>query len=123
MRNGGLWRVMLIALAAVSVPPSLQAADEVRPKSYLDGMAIKLGRGAANLLTGPAEFIRVPSLTASRDGGVAGLTVGLVQGAKAFVVRELAGAFEVVTFFIEIPDGFQPLVTPEFVYAHGDWAE
>lgn len=100
--------------------PSL-AAEEGQPH-YWDGVARKFGRGVTNVASAPLELIRTPSLVSEQDGGLAGLTVGLVQGVKAMVVRELAGLYEVVTFCVPIPKNFRSLVHPEFVYAHGDWA-
>ena len=118
-------RTRLGWLAAVGLwlaisPPA--AAEEVHPSSYWDGIARKLGRGVANVVTAPLELIRKPYLVGEQDGGFAGLTVGIVQGVKAMVMRELAGIYEVATFMLPIPKEFRPLVSPEFVYAHGDWA-
>lgn len=84
-------------------------------------MARKLGRGAANVLTAPLEVARIMQLTGEREGGMASLTVGVMQGFKAFAVREAVGLFEVVTFFTPFPNGFMPLVRPEFVYVDGAW--
>jgi len=111
------------AAIGLMLSPSL-AADEGQstPPPYWDGVARKFGRGVTNIATGPLELIRTPYLVSEQDGGLAGLTVGLAQGVKAMVVRELAGVYETTTFFLPIPRDFRPLVQPEFVYAHGDWA-
>lgn len=105
-----------------AMPLGWAAADEYHPKGYLDGAARKLGRGAANVLTAPLELIRTPYFIGAQDGGFAAITAGMAQGLVAGVVRELAGIVEVATFPIPIPKDFRPLVKPEFVYAHGDWA-
>lgn len=92
-----------------------------RTTGYLEGSTRKLGRGVCNLVTAPLELIRTPHLVAQQEGEVAGATVGMIQGVGALIIRELAGAIEVATFFLPFPNGFEPLVQPEFVYAHGDW--
>lgn len=98
------------------------AAEGTQPSGYWDGVGRKLGRGAANVVTAPLELIRNPYLISERDGGLAGITVGLVHGVTDLVVRAVAGVYEVATFLLPVPKGFRPLVSPEFIYAHGDWA-
>ena len=83
----------------------------------------KLGRGVANMLTAPLEIIRTHALVSDREGGLAGTTVGLAQGLSRAVFREAAGVIDVLTFYMGAPNHYAPLITPEFVFAHGDWAE
>ena len=98
-------------------------ADEGSP-SYMQGALRKLGRGIVNVASCPAELIRTPELVGRKDGYLAALTVGILQGAWNGIVRGVVGATEVVTFFVEFPkQDFAPIVRPEFVYAHGDWAK
>ena len=113
---GGLW-------AAVLVLSMTSAAAQEAPPSYADGMWRKLGRGAANLLTCPAELLRTSERVGRRDGAISGVTVGVVQGLWRGLLRGGAGAIEVATFFLEVPKGFRPIIQPEFVWAHGNWAE
>lgn len=115
-RVGGMV-VLVIGLASADV----RAAQA--PPSAAEGRLRKLGRGIANVATAPLELIRVPELVSRQDGYIAGMSVGLVQGAWRTVQRMVVGAFEVATFPLEIPQGFQPLIMPEFVFAHGTWAE
>lgn len=91
--------------------------------SYLDGAFRKLGRGIANIATCPAELLRMFTLVGRRDGYIAALTVGFTEGAWRTVWRGIGGAYEIATFYAPIPGAFKPVVTPEFVYAHGDWSE
>ena len=91
--------------------------------SRTDLILRKLGRGVANIATCPAELIRIPMLVERRDGYVAGMSVGIIQGVWRTLVRGTTGVLEVVTFYAEIPKGYEPLVKPEFVFAHGSWAE
>ncbi len=108
----------LVAACALAAPVN---ADDVAPRSYWDAVARKLGRGFANVCSAPAEFIRMPTLIARREGGMAGVTVGAAQGFREFIKREAAGLIEMATFPIPFPNEFQPLVRPEFIYANGDW--
>lgn len=107
---------MVVGLAA---PVGARQAES----SYLEGSSRKLGRGISNAITFPFELIRTPTLVGRRDGNVAALSVGVVQGVTRAVLRGLAGLFEVATFYVEIPKGFGPLMKPEFVWHHGDWVE
>jgi len=118
----GIWvRALLTVLLGLSL--CNQAAAEEQRVGYTDGVTRKLGRGVANALTGPLELIREPTLTAHRDGGLAGLTIGMVRGIGAGVLRTASGVVDVVTFLVPFPGKhFEPIWKPEFIYAHGDWA-
>lgn len=120
------WVVLVVVIMAGSVQAApVWAADEslAPPRSYAHGAMTKLGRGAANVVTAPLELLRVPMLVSRKDGGLAGISVGVARGAWAGLVREAAGLIEVITFPVPIPKNFEPLVRPEFIYAHGEWVE
>jgi len=107
-------------MAGTSVP--VWSAEEASP-SYPEGVLRKLGRGVANIITCPFELIRTPELVGRTEGNIAALTKGIAVGAWRTVVRGVVGVVETVTFFVEIPKDFQPILQPEFVYSHGDWVE
>lgn len=113
------WMGIVAGLALGMSASSVVFADEPGQS----GMLRKLGRGIANIATCPAELLRTPELVGRRDGYLAGLTVGILQGAWRTIVRGVSGVYEVATFYAEIPKGYEPLVKPEFVWAHGNWAE
>lgn len=115
--------MLCVAVAAALVIMEPAAALEERSTSSLDGSLRKLGRGLANIATGPAELLRTPELVGRREGYVAAVTVGVVQGVWRAILREVVGVFEVATFYAEVPDNFEPLIAPEFVWEHGGWAE
>ena len=117
-RMGG--RLVLAAMLVLSLAGSAQAAEG---SAYVDGMLRKLGRGIANIATSPGELLRTPAVVSQKDGNLAGATIGIVQGAWRTVLRALTGVFEVVTFYAEVPANFEPLMQPEFVWHHGNWAE
>jgi len=119
MGKGRRLGIVVVALIGFGSNGGVAAEDSSPP--YLQGASRKLGRGLLNVATAPLEFIREPYLISQRDGGPAGVTIGVVQGLVSAVIRELAGLVEVATFFLPVPKDFRPLVQPEFVYAHGDW--
>ena len=121
-RASARWGTLLWAvwLAVGLVTPVL--AEET-PPTYAEGSLRKLGRGIANIATCPGEIFRMTDIVARRDGYLAATTVGLLQGVWRTLLRGGAGVYETLTFFLEQPDDFQPLIRPEFVFAHGSWAE
>ena len=116
--------LVLVSFAGTGPACAVQAHDsEEATPSRVDGSLRKLGRGIANVATAPAELIRTPQLTTRREGYIAGLSIGIVEGAWRTVERALTGIFEIGTFYAEIPKDYGPLMKPEFVWAHGDWLE
>ena len=120
-RSAWCWGLgITVVLVGLAVPAF---ADEGSP-SYMNGAMRKLGRGLANVVSCPAELIRTPELVGRKDGYPAALSVGILQGLWNGVVRGVVGIVEVGTFFVKWPaKDFAPILQPEFVYAHGDWAE
>ncbi len=114
----------VVAVAAVCLLGwSGTAGAGISPSRYLYQSLRKGGRGLANALTAPLELIREPYLVSEEDGGLAGVTVGIARGLGSALIREGAGLIELGTFCLPFPNKeFQPLVKPEFVYAHGDWS-
>ncbi len=88
-----------------------------------NGRLRKLGRGLANVITCPFELVRTPLAIGHRDGDVAAVTVGIVEGAWRTVCRGVIGVYEIATFYSEHPKGFAPIIQPEFVWAQGSWVE
>ncbi len=80
------------------------------------GPVRKLGRGAANLVTGWMEVPAQVLEATEQSGSIAGVTVGLGRGLLFGLGRTLAGAFEVATFPLPNPKThYGPMVRPEFV--------
>ena len=80
-----------------------------------DNAFSKLGRGAANTLTGWLEVPKNIYLVSSEKNPLLGLTWGLTKGLGLGVVRTTVGVFEVVTFPFPITGSYQPLIYPEYV--------
>lgn len=112
--------VLLLAAAPVF---AFAAGGEDTGTPYLNGTLRKLGRGIANIATCPAEIPRTTTLVGRDEGIFAESTTGILKGVWRGVLRGLTGVFEVGTFFIEVPKGFEPLMKPEYVWANGGWVE
>ena len=110
---------LLCMVAGLAIPISAAAKESAAGNDLLR----KLGRGIANVATCPLELIRTPELVGRRDGYLAGMSVGILQGAFRTIARGLVGAFEVFTFYSERPNHYAPIMQPEFVWSHGNWSE
>ena len=76
----------------------------------------KLARGATNLLTGWIEAPKNIYDTSVEENIAVGITVGTVKGIGMAVVRTGAGVYDLVTFPFAIPEGYVPVLEPEFVF-------
>lgn len=102
---------------------SSSAHAEMDRGAYMNGTMRKLGRGIANIVTSPAEIVRTSTLVGRDQGVVAESTVGVAQGIWRMLLRAGTGVFEVVTFYSDVPHGFEPIMKPEFVWAENSWQE
>jgi putative exosortase-associated protein (TIGR04073 family) len=85
-----------------------------------DSAARKAGRGLAAMTTG---FLEVPGNMVAetrRHGPAYGVPFGFVKGLGGIVVRELVGVYEFVTAPIEAPEGYRPIIAPEFPWDYFD---
>ena len=76
--------------------------------------ARKMGRGLAAITVG---FLEIPGnivKTSEEQGPAYGFTLGFAKGLGAMVVRELVGVYEFLSAPIEVPEGFRPILKPEF---------
>ena len=76
----------------------------------------KLGRGAANVLTGWIEIPKGVQAESAETNWLSGMTMGLAKGLGMGIVRTLAGAYEVVSFPIPAPAEYKPVLEPEYVF-------
>jgi putative exosortase-associated protein (TIGR04073 family) len=76
--------------------------------------ARKAGRGLAAMTTG---FLEIPGnmvAESRKHGAGAGIPLGFVFGLGKLVVRELVGVYEFLSAPFEAPEGFKPIIEPEF---------
>lgn len=104
-----------------SVPPSqvtytstVTTTYEPADEQYMVGD--KLARGFANVLTSPLEIPRNVQNVTEEQGILIGWTGGLCQGIGMMALRIIVGAYEIITFPIPFPEGYKPVITPEFVW-------
>ncbi len=82
--------------------------------------ARKAGRGLAAMTT---SFLEVPGniVQESRRTNMArGFTLGFAMGLGKIVVRTLVGVYEFVSCPFPVPEGFKPLIEPEFPWDYFD---
>lgn len=87
---------------------------EKHEKEYMVGD--KFLRGLANILTSPLEVPRNIQNMTEEQGVLVGWTGGMAQGIGMTALRIIVGAYEVVTFPIPIPEGYKPVIEPEYVW-------
>lgn len=80
----------------------------------------KAGRGLAAMTTGVLEVPGNMVVESRRNGVAYGVTLGFVKGLGRVVVRELVGVYEFVSAPIEAPEGYRPLIYPEFPWGYFD---
>ena len=79
---------------------------------YTQTPQAKLGRGLVNTLTGLLEIPSNELKTCKSDGAPIGLTVGLAKGIALGLYRTLVGVYEVVTFALPAPAGYEAITDP-----------
>ena len=109
VRRGKAGR-MLVFLATVVLCTVLSAPEAQAQYTA----ARKAGRGLAAMTCG---FLEIPGniVEVGREQGqVAGFTLGFVEGLGRLVVRELVGVYEFVSSPFEVPEGYRPILEPEY---------
>lgn len=82
------------------------------PVGYAQNPAAKFGRGLVNTLTGLGEIPIDMLKTGKAEGTSRGLTVGLFRGLIMGLYRTVVGLYEVVTFAIPAPAGYEAITDP-----------
>ena len=109
--------VLVIAALCLSLAGAADApAEEQSPPAVPARIGTKLMRGLANLVTGVGEIPKQIYLIGQKEGWVQGTFRGPFEGLGMFVARTVAGAYEVLTFPIPVPPGYQPMLLPEYVW-------
>lgn len=87
--------------------------------SYAGTVMQKFSRGLTNVATGVFEIFRQPVVLQKEYdyGPGAAFFGGIFKGVYAFVVREVAGVYEVVTFPIPLPKEYRSVIDPPTVFS------
>lgn len=80
--------------------------------AYAGGPVEKLGRGIQNILFSPKEFLNTYDHTSEDRSFLEAATMTLFYGTAFTVTRIVVGAYEVVTFPIPLPQGYEPVMDP-----------
>lgn len=103
--------VLILCIVAVALPVFAQEG------SVIEKMGKKLGRGIVNIATGWVELPKnIYDTSVETNNPLMGITYGTLKGVGMTVVRTGAGAFDVVTFLFPVPENYQPILEPEFVF-------
>ncbi len=102
---------LILCFIAITLPAFAEEG------SVIEKMGKKLGRGLVNVVTGWIELPKnIYDTSVETNNPLMGITYGLVKGVGMTVVRTGAGAYDVVTFLFPIPEGYKPVLEPEFVF-------
>lgn len=104
---GGLLATMLVGMSATAI------ADTADDNSNADDAWTKLGRGVCNIAFCPFEIPRQIGLMAESKRWPTAVAGGTAKGVAHTIMRAVAGVYEVLTFPIEIPEGYRPIIEPE----------
>jgi putative exosortase-associated protein (TIGR04073 family) len=103
--------LLVLCIAAVALPAFAQEG------SVIEKMGKKLGRGIVNVATGWVELpMNIYDTSVETNNPLMGMTYGTLKGIGMTVVRTGAGAYDVVTFLFPVPQDYEPILQPEFVF-------
>jgi len=111
-KGGEIMKTVIIAICIVALL-AVTAHAEIQ-----NSPVKKLGRGIANLLGGfldeiPRQIARATDEGSVLTGSAIGFPVGIAKG----LWRTAIGAYEVATFFLPIPERYEPIITdPEYPF-------
>lgn len=110
-RTASAGRALLLAVVlAVTLAPGAWAQEMTAGR--------KAGRGLAGITLGVLEIPGNIVQEARTNGGFSAATVGLGVGLGKFVARELIGVYELLSAPFPIPEGYRPVLTPEFPWQY-----
>ena len=105
-------------LAACVLTVAVLLPGIAEAKKYTAGR--KVGRGLAGMTT---SFLEVPGniVQMNREKGAGwAISLGLVTGIGKLVTRTLVGVYEFVTAPFPVPEGYKPILEPEFPWEYFD---
>lgn len=100
--------------ACLSIPAvCLVAILFSAPAAHAQTAGEKFGRGLAEMTCG---FLELPGnvVEQTEKRGAVGVPIGIAYGVGMLVTRELVGVYEFLTAPFPVPDGYRPILTPEY---------
>ena len=97
----------------VSIVLAIALITSFTTLAHAQNPPVKLGRGIINTLTGFLELPLKVITISKKDGYPTGLTLGVAKGIGWGVYRTLVGVYEIVTFPIPAPAGYEPITDPD----------
>jgi len=89
------------------------------PEMEAQGTALrKLQRGVINMVLSPIEISHELHKEKRVAAYLPSWVSGLGRGSMFMVGRALSGAYDLLTFPVPLPSGYEPLVYPELVTEH-----
>ena len=118
MRKSSIILLSVLLSLTINLASAHASRDslKVHPEEAVGAMSEKIVRGVANVATGWLELPKQVVMTFKKDGAVKGIFVGPLKGIGMTVVRTVAGAGELATFFLPYPGFYDPYFTPEYVW-------
>lgn len=111
----GMRKVSAILLSLLVLAQPAFAAPAMEAK----GTALrKLQRGVINMALSPIELSHELHKEKRKDGYLPSWVSGLGRGSVFTMGRALSGAYDLLTFPVPLPGGYEPLVYPELVTDH-----
>ncbi|HOE63912.1 MAG TPA: exosortase system-associated protein, TIGR04073 family [Candidatus Sumerlaeota bacterium] len=112
--NKKLFVVLMVGMVAL-LAASGYADDMTRSKSEANSMMHKCGRGIVNVLTGWMEVPKNIAVEWKKTEPFTGTIMGTIKGLGWGVGRTATGVYDIITFPLPIPEGYKPLMEPEFI--------
>lgn len=106
---------IIIAFAILAAALAAAPAFAAEGPEHVGNPGEKLARGVVNITTGWVEVPKEAALGA-QEAGPPGLIGGLFKGVALGVARTVVGAVEAGTFFLPIPDRYEPILKPATVF-------
>lgn len=83
-----------------------------RAAAYADNPIIKLSRGLTNIVASPGEYLIQYKVIRGEYNPVLSVFAAGMSGTLHMFGRILLGGYDIVTFLIPLPPGYEPLYRP-----------
>ena len=113
MKKTALLLLIAMFATAAAAHADINSTSPLRG-DYPSEASRKLGRGLSNVAFGWMDFLKGIEETGDDNGGVAQVVWGPINGLGKMVQRTAIGVVEVATFPVAAPNGFDPMLEPEF---------